>query len=149
MQNTLRDLLSLLIAAIPTMLLLAFLTGYLNAMLFRPLAKVFKEREKATDGARELARQAFEAVDKKNSEYELALEKARAQIHKEREELRRKWSEEQAHALKNVRTECESQIQNARREMLRQIEQEQAASQQAAEFLSQSVVEMLLEKRAA
>jgi F-type H+-transporting ATPase subunit b len=149
MQDTLRELLDLLIAAVPTILLLAFLTAYLNLMLFRPIAKILEERTRATEGARELAQQAYEAAQKKTSEYVSALEAARAQVRKEQEELRRKWAEEQSAALEKVRRECETQVKDARREMLLQVEQQKANCQQAAESLSQSAAETLLHRRAA
>ena len=149
MQDTLRELLNLLIAAVPTMLLLALLTVYLNLMLFRPIARIQDERKRATEGARELAQRAYEAAQKKDSEYVSALEAARAQIRKEQEELRHQWAEEQSAALDKVRSECETQVKDARREMLLQVEQQKANCQQAAESLSESVVETLLHRRAA
>jgi F-type H+-transporting ATPase subunit b len=149
MQDTLRELLNLLIAAVPTMLLLAFLTVYLNVMLFRPIARIQEERKKATGGARELAQRAYEAAQKKNSEYVSALEAARAQIRKEQEWLRHQWAGEQSAALEKVSGECETQIKDARQEMLLQVEQQKANCQEVAESLSQYVVETLLQRRAA
>jgi F-type H+-transporting ATPase subunit b len=149
MQDTLRELLNLLIAAVPTMLLLAFLTVYLNVMLFKPIARIQEERKRATGGARELAQRAYEAAQKKNSEYVSALEAARAQIRKEQEGLRHQWAGEQSAALEKVRGECETQIKDARQEMLLQVEQQKANCQEVAESLSECVVETLLERRAA
>lgn len=149
MQDTFRELVDLLVAAVPTILLLGFLTVYLNLMLFRPIAKILDERKKATEGARELARRAYEATNKRNSELAFALDAARAQILREQEELRRQWADEQSAALATVRSEYETQVKNVRREMLLEVEQQKAASQQAAELLSESVVETLLPRRAA
>jgi F-type H+-transporting ATPase subunit b len=149
MQDTLRELVDLLVAAVPTILLLAFLTVYLNRMLFRPIAKILDERKRATEGARELAQQAYEAANKRHSEYASAFQAALVQIHSEQEELRRRWAEELSAVLVQARSECEARVKDARREMLLQVEQQKAASQQAAELLSESAVETLLRRRAA
>ncbi|MBV8477323.1 MAG: ATP synthase F0 subunit B [Acidobacteria bacterium] len=149
MTSTLLSLRDLLISAIPTIFFFVFLSIYLNVMLFRPIAKILEERKKATEGVRDLARRAYEAAESMTSQYQSALNLARAEIHQEHEALRRQWSEEEAAAMAKVRIESELQIQNARREIALEVQQEEAAAEKCAELLSESVVATLLQRRAA
>ena len=91
MKTTLEALGDLLIKGIPTILFFIILTAYLKRVFFKPLARILDERKKATEGVRELAQRAFEAAEKKSSEFERALQMARAEIHEEHESLRRTW----------------------------------------------------------
>ena len=149
MQSTLQSLVDLLISAVPTMLFLIFLTAYLNVMLFKPIARILDERKKATEAVRELAQLASEATDRKKSEYQRALDIARAQIHQEQEKLLRQWSEEQAASIAKARNEAEGQIEEAKRQIARDVEQEQPALANIAQSLSGSVVAALVQGRAA
>src|ERR1700761_5680612 len=117
MDQTLHNLANLLIASIPTIIFFIFLTFYLKQVFFKPIANVFEERRRATEGVRELAQRAFEEADRKTSEFERALQNARAQIHQEHEAMRREWAEEQARQIAQARTEADAKIQQARREI--------------------------------
>ena len=147
MTSTLLNLGDLLITAIPTIFFFVFLIVYLNVMLFRPIARILEERKKATEGVRGLAQRAYEMAESKTSQYQRALELARAEIHQEHEARRRQWSEEQAAAFANVRIESELRIQDARREIALEVEREEAAAEKNAESLSESVVATLLQRR--
>jgi F-type H+-transporting ATPase subunit b len=149
MTSTLFALFDLLISSIPTIFFLVFLTVYLNIVLFRPISRILEERKKATEGVRDLAQRAYEAASEKTSQYQRALDLARAEIHQEHEALRRRWSEEQTAAVAKVRSESELQIQDARREIALEVEREQAAAERTAESLSESVVATLLQRRVA
>src|ERR1700761_6183654 len=96
MDATLHALADLLIKAIPTGLFFIFLGVYLQKVFFKPMARILEERRKQTEGVRELAQRAFEAAEKKTSEFEHALQLARAEIHQEHEKLRQQWIQEQS-----------------------------------------------------
>jgi F0F1-type ATP synthase membrane subunit b/b' len=149
MTFTLLTLVDLLITAIPSICFLVFLTVYLDVMLFRPIARIFEARKKATEGVRDLAQRASEMAESKTLQYQRALDLARVEIHQEHEALRRQWSEEQAAAIARVRMESELQIRDARREIALEVEREEAAAETTAESLSESVVATLLQRRAA
>jgi F-type H+-transporting ATPase subunit b len=149
MQSTVNNLLDLLITAVPTIIIFVFLTVYLNVMLFRPIGKILEERKKETEGVRELAQRAYDAAKQKASEYDRALEAARAAMHEELEAARQKWLKEQAAAIARARADMEEQIYNAKLDIAAQLEREQPALEKAAESLSKSVINTLLERRAA
>jgi F-type H+-transporting ATPase subunit b len=149
MDETLHALSDLLVKAIPTVIFFILLTTYLKYMFFRPLESILDERKKATEGVRELAQRAFEAAEKKHSEFEHALQLARAEIHQEHEALRRKWAEEQVQAIAKARAEADNQIAQAKREIAREVEKAQADLNARVEWLSSQIVSSLLRRRAA
>ncbi len=149
MEATLQALGDLLVKAIPTVLFFIALTFYLRAVLFKPIAKIFEERRKATEGVRELAQRAFEAAEKKSSEFERALQMARAELHQEHEALRRGWIEEQEQEIAKARAEADRKIQEAKHEIAQEAERAQADLNANVELLGQQIVSSLLRRRAA
>ncbi|HTU43780.1 MAG TPA: hypothetical protein VMF91_01870 [Bryobacteraceae bacterium] len=149
MDATLHALVGLLIKSIPTILFFVLLTLYLKRVYFRPIAKILDERKKATEGVREIARRAFEAADKKTSEFEHALQIARAELHQEHEALRQKWAQEQAEAIAQARAEADQHIEEARRQIAQEAERAQAELDTRVDQLSEQILNSLLRRRAA
>jgi F-type H+-transporting ATPase subunit b len=149
MDSTLQDLVALLEKSIPTILFFILLTVYLKQVFFKPMAKILEERRRQTEGVRELAQRAFEAADKKKSEFDRALDLARAQINQENEALRRQWAEEQAQVIARVRAEAGEQIEQAKREIAGEVETAKGELGAAVERLSKQIVESLSRRRAA
>jgi len=149
MDDTLHALGDLLIRSIPTVLFFIFLTFYLKAVLFRPLAKILEERRKATEGVRDLAQRAFEAADKRSAEWEYALQLARADLHQKHEAKRREWSEEQARQVAEARAEADRQNAEAKSQIALDVEKTQSELDAKVETLGQQIVSSLLKRRAA
>jgi len=149
MEATLQALVALLIKAIPTIALFIFLSIYLQATYFRPIAKVLKERREKTDGVKELAQRAFDSAEKRTSEFERALQLARAEISQQHEQLRRSWAQEQSEALAKARVEAEAKIEAARHAISEEVERAKAEMDMNVEELSTSIVELLARRRAA
>jgi F0F1-type ATP synthase membrane subunit b/b' len=149
MDQTLQALAALLLEAIPTVLFFILVTLYLKYVFFRPMARILEERRKATEGVRELARQAFDAADKRTSEFEHALQLARAQIHQENEAVRRKWLDEQVEALSKARAEADQKIQETKHQIAEEVEKAQLELDARVEPLSDRILNTLLERRAA
>jgi F0F1-type ATP synthase membrane subunit b/b' len=149
MDQTLQALAALLLEAIPTVLFFILVTLYLKYVFFRPMARILEERRKATEGVRELARQAFDAADKRTSEFEHALQLARAQIHQENEAVRRKWLDEQVEALSKARAEADQKIQETKHQIAEEVEKAQLELDARVEPLSDRILNTLLTRRAA
>lgn len=149
MDATLHQLGHLLIEAIPTIVFFAFLALFLNQVYFKPIARVLEERRMATEGARDLARRAFEAADKKTSEFEYALQLARNQIHQENEAKRREWEKEEEERLAKVRAEAEARVQQARKGIAAEVEQARSELASQIDALSSQIIEKLTRRRAA
>ena len=149
MDETLHALGNLLIQSIPTITFFVILVAFLNRTYFRPIAKIFEERRKATEGVRELARKAFEAADKKTAEFEHALQVARGQLHQEHEALRRRWAEEQAAAIANARAEADAQIARAKQDIAQEVARTQAELDAQVDALGEQIATSLMRRRAA
>ncbi len=149
MEATLQALAALLIKSIPTIILFSFLIIYLQFTYFAPVAKILKERREKTDGVRELAQRAFESAEKKQSEFERALQIAREEINQQHDALRRQWAHEQSEALAKGRAEAEAKVLAARGAIAAEVEQAEAAMDMKVEELSTSIVELLAGRRAA
>jgi F-type H+-transporting ATPase subunit b len=149
MDSTLKALGDLLLEAVPTIIFFLFLAWYLKRVFFIPLARILEERRKAVEGVKDFAQKAFEAADKKQSEFERALELARAEIYKEQEKIRRQWSEEQAHEIERARTDVGKQIEQARGQIAAEAQRAQDELKNRIDGLSENIVNSLLTRRAA
>lgn len=117
MEQTLHALAGILQKAVLTVGLLVLLHFYLKAMLFGPLEKALKERDRLTKGARQAAEQSLAAADRKTQEYEAKLRGARAEVYKEQEEIRRRWIEDQASQVAQTRERNAAAVRKAREEI--------------------------------
>ena len=149
MDETLHALAGLLIKSIPTIVFFVLLTFYLKAVYFRPIARILEQRKEATEGVRDIARRAFEAADKKTSEFGHALRIARAELHREFEALRQKWAQEQAEAIARARAEAGRQIEDAKGQIAEEVQRAQSQLDVRVDELSRQVVHSLLRRRAA
>jgi F-type H+-transporting ATPase subunit b len=114
MEQTFQALQGILLKAIPTAVLLLVLYFYLKAMLFAPLAKILKEREALTKGARKAAEQSLERAEQKAKEYEDKLRDAKSEVYRDQEETRKKWLADQAAQLTQAKANAEASMNTAR-----------------------------------
>ena len=149
MDETLHALGDLLIKAIPTAVFFVFLIVYLQKLFFQPMARILEERRKQTEGVRELAQRAFEAAEKRTSEFEQALQMARAEIHAEHDKLRQQWTQEQSQRIAQARAEADRQIEEARRQIAEEVRKAEVDVGAAINTLSEQIVNSLLKRRAA
>ena len=149
MSSTLQALADLLIRSVPTIIFFIVLTYYLKYMFFRPLQKVLDERRKATEGVRGLASEANEAADRQLSEFEQALQRARTEIYKYNDDLRRQWNEEQLVLLDQARAEAAEKLKAAKQLINEELKQADAELSASIEPLSEEIIQMLLRRRAA
>ncbi len=113
MGETLSQLGQLLVQTIPTIILVIFLLYFLDRMFFRPLTAKLEEREAATTGALEKARQLTVEAEEKLRRYEDLLQKARVEIYHKREEARKQALAEQEETLAKARAQGERFLQEA------------------------------------
>jgi F-type H+-transporting ATPase subunit b len=149
MEATLQQLAALLLKAVPTIIFFALLTVYLKHVFFKPLAKILDERKKATEGVRELAQQAFAAADQKASEFQHALQLARAEMEQEHEALRRKWTDEQVETIQKARAEADQRILEAKQQIGDEVQRAQAELNATVQALSDRIVSSVMRRRAA
>jgi F-type H+-transporting ATPase subunit b len=113
MEQTFQALEIILLKAIPTAVLLLLLLFYFKAMLFGPLAKILKQREELTLGAREAAQQSLAKAEEKATEYETKLRDAKGEVYRSQEETRKQWLAEQAAQLEQTKAKAEATMKAA------------------------------------
>jgi F-type H+-transporting ATPase subunit b len=124
MDQILRQLGELLLKAIPTFLLVVFLSFYLKRVFFKPLEKVLAERYAATEGARKLAEESFQRASAKAAEYEAAMRDARADLYRRQEQVHKNLQEQAAAQIAEARKRSEAAVEAAKQ----QIAQEASAA---------------------
>ncbi len=149
MDQTLKDLVDLLIKSIPTIVFFVLLTFYLQNVFFKPLARVLEERRRQTEGVRELARLATESADQKTSEFERAMNAARAQIHKENEAKRQAWLQEQQDELAKARVDAGLEMDAVKKQVADEVSHAEAELAANVGALADRIVAAVQTRRAA
>src|SRR5579871_6675783 len=108
------QLTDLILGAVPTMVILVVLYIFLKAIFFNPLEKLLKERHAATEGSQHEARKSVAAAEAKAAEYAAALERARADVHRNREAARQEALKARAELVDKNRAAAKARIESAR-----------------------------------
>ena len=149
MDQTLHDLGGLLLKAIPTVILLLIVHFYLKSVFFGPMRDVLAKRREATEGARKEAEALLARASEKTAALEAALRKAREEVYREQEEVRRQWISEQSARLEEARRATRDLIHQAKQ----QLEAETAAGKReltaTTAALADEIAQSLLEGKAA
>ncbi|MGA9528296.1 MAG: ATP synthase F0 subunit B [Terriglobales bacterium] len=114
MEQTLRQLGELLLGAVPTVILLAFVYFLYTFLVYRPLSAVLAERRNRTEGAMEKARADIAAAEARTAEYEQRLREARQKVFKSLEASRQKATQVRAEAVNRARANAQDQVKQAR-----------------------------------
>jgi F-type H+-transporting ATPase subunit b len=149
MDIILHQLGELLLTALPTFLLIIFLTLYLKYIFFKPLEKVLRERYDATEGARKLAEQSLERATAKTEQYEATLRAARAEIYQAQEQAYKEMQERAAEQIAAARTRADHQILEARQQLAADVESAKAALSKDSDALAGQIADSILRRRAA
>jgi len=141
MDEILNQLGGLVLGAVPTMILFLLLVSAYGFLVRRPLDRILAERRARTSGAVDQAKDAIAAAERKTTEYEDRLRKARAEILATREARLKQWSTEREQALAEARTATREIVKVAKDE----IEQSAAEARQQIEVTSSSLSEQILQ----
>lgn len=149
MDAILRQLGELLLKAIPTFLLLVFLSFYLKRIFFKPLEKVLRQRYEATDGARKAAEEVLARAAARTAEYETALRAARAGIYEDQEQVHRQLQEQAAAQIAEARRHAEAAMDEARQEIAREVETARASLDRESDSLAVQIADSILRRSVA
>jgi F-type H+-transporting ATPase subunit b len=127
MQAIVQQLASMLVGAIPTMILFVVLVVAYQILVQGPLTTTLKRRRDLTEGAMEAAQKAIADAEERTTEYATKLRQARAEVYKIREQRLRQWNAERDAALDVARKAAGQKLLHAKNE----IEAETAAAKQA------------------
>jgi F-type H+-transporting ATPase subunit b len=108
MQEISQQLGTLLLSAVPTVLLFILLVVAYQFLIQGPLGATLKERRARTDGAVEDAHKAITLAEERAAEYAAKLRLARAEVYKVREQRVKQWSAERDAALDLARKSIQS-----------------------------------------
>ena len=114
MEQTLRQLGELLLASVPTVILLWLLYVVYVFVVHRPLTAVLAERQKRTQGAMEKARADIAAAEARTADYEQRLREARQKVFKSLEARRQQAAEVRSAAVNQARARAQEQVKQAR-----------------------------------
>lgn len=92
-------------------------------LLFDPLLKVFAERTRRTEGARDKARQMDAKAGELAQQYESELDKVRVEANTEREKLRREAKEIEAKIMAEARADVNRILDNGKTRIASEVEQ--------------------------
>jgi F-type H+-transporting ATPase subunit b len=127
MQAIVQQLASMLVGAIPTMVLFVVLVVAYQILVQGPLTAILKRRRDLTEGAMEAAQKAIADAEERTAEYATKLRQARTEVYKIREQRLRQWNAEREAALDVARKAAGQKLLQAKTE----IEAETATAKQA------------------
>ena len=120
------------------------LLGALNYLLFKPLAKIFKEREAATKGALEEAKSLTSKKENAMAAMNADLMEARTKAKSSQNALREEGLARQKETMAKSEAEAVQLIEKARKELQSEAEKARAALKADVETFSEDIVRKLV-----
>ena len=112
----------ILLASIPTFLLVWILFLYITRIFLRPLEKTLRKRYESTVALREAAEAALARAERKTSEYQEALRTARAETYHIQEQERQSALDRRAEIIRQAQRRAEEIVSRARQEIRADVE---------------------------
>jgi F-type H+-transporting ATPase subunit b len=144
MQEIIQQLGTLLLGAIPTILLFIVLVLAYQFLVQGPLTATLKERRARTEGAEEKAHQAIAQAEDLAAKYAEQLRQARGELFKAREARLKQWNAERDAALDAARKEAGQKVSKAKVALEAEAAQAKQAIAASAGDLARLVVRAVL-----
>ncbi|HXP46731.1 MAG TPA: ATP synthase F0 subunit B [Terriglobales bacterium] len=144
MDEILRQLGELLLAAIPTVVVFLILFFAYKLIVHKPLVAVLDERRARTQGAVEKANADIAAAEARTAEYEQRLRDARLSIFKKLEARRQQWLQARTAAVAEARAAAETRVKAARTSLEQDVEQAKVTLQAEGETLASQIIRTVL-----
>lgn len=144
MDEILRQLGELLLAAIPTVVVFVLLFFAYKLIVHKRLAAVLGERRSRTQGAVEKANADIAAAEARTAEYEQRLREARLTIFKKQEARRRQLLQARAAAVAEARAAAEARVNAERASLQQDTEQAKVSLQSEGEALAEQIIRTVL-----
>jgi F-type H+-transporting ATPase subunit b len=117
MEEIIQQVGTLMLGAVPTMLLFIVLVLAYWLLVQRPLSATLSERRARTEGAVEDAHKAIALAEAKTAEYAASLRQARGEVYKVREQRLQQWNTEREAALEAARKASGAKVGQAKAEL--------------------------------
>lgn len=148
MQEIAQQLETLLLGAIPTILLFIVLVLAYQFLVQGPLTATLQKRRALTEGALEDAQKAIAEAEARSAEYALKLRQARAEVYKIREQRVKQWSVERDAALDVARKASGARVSQAKGELEAEAAAARQTIQASAADLARQVVRAVMPQAA-
>jgi F-type H+-transporting ATPase subunit b len=135
---------TLLIGAVPTVLLFIVLVLAYQFLVQGPLTATLKQRRARTEGAIEDAHKAIAQAEARAAEYADKLRQARGEVYKVREQRVKQWNAERDAALDAARKAAGLKVRQAKAELDAEAAQARLTIQASAGELARQVVRAVL-----
>jgi F-type H+-transporting ATPase subunit b len=135
---------TLLLGAVPTILLFIVLVLAYQFLVQGPLTATLKQRRARTEGAIEDAHKAIAQAEARAAEYAAKLRQARAEVYKVREQRVKQWNAERDAALDAARKAAGLKVRQAKAELDAEAAQARLTIQASAGELARQVVRAVL-----
>ncbi len=126
------------------MVLLITTTVLLNSLIFKPILQVIDQRSHAVRDARELAESASQKAAAASAEYDEKLQRARGDVYRQMDEMRRGALEQRASLLAETRATVERELSTATARVHQESETARAALDRDAGNLAGAIVARVL-----
>ena len=144
MQEIIGQIGSLLLSAVPTIVLFIVLVLAYQFLVQEPLTATLKERRARTEGAKEKAQQAIAQAEDLATEYAERLRQARGEVFKAREARVKQWNAERDAALDAARKAAGQKVNQAKTALEAEAALARLAIQASAGDLARQVVRAVL-----
>ncbi|MGD0293416.1 MAG: hypothetical protein ABSB30_06135 [Terracidiphilus sp.] len=144
MQEIIQQLGTLLLGAIPTILLFTLLVLAYQFLVQGPLTATLQERRARTEGAQAKAQQAIAQAEDLTAEYAEKLRQARGEVFKAHEARLKQWNAERDAALDAARKAAGQKVSQAKAALDAEAAQARLAIQASAGDLARQVVRAVL-----
>jgi len=144
MDEILRQLGELLLAAIPTVVVFLVLFFSYKLIVHNRLAAVLDERRARTEGAREQAKADIAAAEARTADYEQRLREARLAIFKTQEARRQHLMQARADAAAEARAAAQERVKAERASFAQDVEQGKVTLASESEGLAKQIIRTLL-----
>ena len=146
MSELLSQLGDLLLRAVPTAVLFAFLWFAYREILDRKLVAVLEERRERTQGAMDKARADISAAEARSSEYERRIREAKAAMYAAQEVRRRRKLEEKAAVVTEARKAAQARVEATRDALNNELTQAKGALQPRVDVLVDQIIRAVLKQ---
>jgi F-type H+-transporting ATPase subunit b len=146
MSEMLSQLGDLLLRAVPTAVLFAFLWFAYREILDRKLVAVLEERRERTQGAMERARADISAAETRSSEYERSIREAKAAMYAAQELRRRRKLEEKVAVVTEARKAAQARTEATREALNSELTQAKGALQPKVDALVDQIIRAVLKQ---
>jgi F-type H+-transporting ATPase subunit b len=143
-----RQLLDLILAAVPTAVIVFLFYLFARPVFFKPIVRVLEERAKRTEGARARAARLEASAEEKHAAYRRAIDKVRVEIYAEQEAARHAALEERSKLLRESRQRAYERVREAKERLARELESAKAEVERQSARLAEEAVRRILARAA-